>query len=124
VSALSAPVSIFGWQTETSHLLQYVSSIAGLAVLAIWLARLWVRAPRPVDPARSWPVSHRILLGAIVLVSVGNGLRHSLFAGYAGMYYRMMFILLTVSIRWSGVLLLLAGMIVVLGRRPALEPAR
>jgi hypothetical protein len=123
VTALRETVSIFGWQTEMSHLLQYVSSIAGLTVLGMWFARLWARAPGPASFA-SWPVSHRVLVGAIVAGSVGFGLLHSLYALYAGSYYRMLFILLTRSIRWSVLLLLLAGMVVVLSRRPALQTVR
>lgn len=123
VSALSAPVSIFGWQTEMSHLLQYVSSIAGLTILAIWLARLWARAPGPAEFA-TWPVRHRVVVVGILVGSVSFGLLHSLYAWYAGSYYRMMFILLTGSIRWSVLLLLMAGMVVILSRRPALQPVR
>ncbi len=54
VAALSAPVSIFGWDTETSHLLQYLSSIFGLVVLALWFRSLVNRVPRSVaaDPSR------------------------------------------------------------------------
>jgi hypothetical protein len=124
VAALSAPVTIFGWQTETSHLLQYVSTAFGLTVLGIWLWRMWIRAPKPADSAQSWPLRYRLLLGAIVLVSVSFGFYKSLYAWHLGTYYRMVFILLTISIRWFLVVLLLAGIAIMLSRRPTLEPAR
>ena len=41
-----APVSLFGWDTATSHLLQYVSSVFGLVVLAWWTWVLVKRVPK------------------------------------------------------------------------------
>ncbi len=124
VAALSAPISILGWQTETSHLLQYVSSAFGLSVVSLWLVRVWARVPPEVTLTQSWPRHHWFLLVSIVLVSVWIGFTKSLYAWYAGTYYRMVFILLTFSIRWFMVLLLLAGILVMLSRRPQLEPVR
>ncbi len=36
ISALSAPVSFFSYTSELCHVLQYASSVFGLAVLAVW----------------------------------------------------------------------------------------
>ncbi len=124
VAALGIPVSILGWQTETSHLLQYVSSVFGLAVLASWFHGAVMRAPPAVvaDPAQ--PRARWVLLAVILTVSLAIGVERSLWAYYLGAYYRTGFLFLTRSIGWFAVLYLAAGMIVALSRRPELEPAR
>lgn len=123
VPALSAPVSLFGWETETSHLLQYLSSAFGLAVLAVWVYLMLVRVPPLTgDPAR--PRARWVVLAAIGTVSLSIGVARSLWAYHLGMYYRMGFLLLTRSIGWFVVLYLAAGLIASLSRRLELEPAQ
>ncbi len=127
VAALSAPVSIFGWSTETSHLLQYLSSIFGLGVLALWFRGLLSRVPSraAADPSR--PAAQWWLLGLIALASLIIGVSRAWFAWQAGAatsYYRVAYLLLTRSISWFAALYLVAGVLVLLSRRrrPVLTP--
>ena len=127
VAALSAPVSIFGWDTETSHLLQYLSSIFGLMVLALWFRSLLIRVPRSVAADSSRPGAQWWLLSLIALVSVTIGVYHGWLAWQTnpGMsYYRIAYLLLTRSIGWFVALYLLAGILVSVSRRrrPGLRP--
>ncbi len=52
MSALSAPVVIGSYNGTVCHVLQYVSSVIGLAVLAWWYCRL-PAAPATRDPTRA-----------------------------------------------------------------------
>lgn len=124
VAALSAPVSIFGWDTETSHLLQYVSSVVGLLVLAIWFRSLVREAPATVavDPAR--PRARWLLLTVISFASLLIGVSRALPALHSSTYYHLGYLLLTRTIGWFAVLYLAAGMVVLISRRPEPEPAR
>jgi hypothetical protein len=126
VAALSAPVSIFGWDTETSHLLQYLSSVFGLMVLALWFRSLLKRVPGTVatDPGRQraqwwW-------LALIVIASLSVGLSRAYVAWHAGgvSYYHLIYLLLTRSIGWFVLLYLTAGILVTWSRRrrPLLRP--
>ena len=65
VAALSAPVELFGWNTEINHLLQYVSSVFGLLVLAWWYRRQRAAVPQwlPEYPLTPWM---RVLLWSLI----------------------------------------------------------
>ena len=123
VAALTAPVSIFGWQTELNHLLQYVSSAFGLAVLALWLSRMLPRVPPAVVLDPSQPRARWLVLGTILTVAVAFGLWRCVWMYYRSEYYHMGFIFLTRSIGSFAAMYLVTGMLVVLGRRLELEPA-
>lgn len=127
VAALSAPVSIFGWDTETSHLLQYLSSVFGLVVLALWFISLMKRVPDGVaaDPGR--PGAQWWLLALIAVASLVIGGSRAWLAwqtGAAVTYYRVAYLLLTRTIGWFVALYLVAGILVMLSRRrrPVLTP--
>lgn len=124
VAALSAPVSIFGWDTETSHLLQYVSSVFGLVVLAIWFRSLVVRVPpaRIADQAR--PQARWLVLALILFVALLIGVSRAVLAWHSGSYYRLGYLLLTRTIGWLAVLYLAAGIVAMLSRRLEPEPVR
>src|SRR3569833_910506 len=125
VAALSAPVSIFGWDTETSHLLQYLSSIFGLVVLALWFRTLLNRVPPKVATDQSRPGAQWWLLELIGVTSLASGLSRAWLAWQVGgsSYYRLSYLLLTRSIGWFVALYLVAGIIVMLSRRrPMLTP--
>ncbi len=122
VAALSAPVSIFGWDTETSHLLQYLSSVFGLVVLALWFRSLLKAVPAAVatDPLR--PRARWGLLALIAVVSLLIGVSRAFLAWHAGTYYHLGYLLLTRTIGWFAALYLAAGILVLLSRRPVLRP--
>ncbi len=114
VAALSAPVTIGAYNGPVCHLLQYLSSVFGLAVMALWYARLPVppAAPASRESARSssGPV---LLLVAAAAVLIG-GVQATEFFQHTPNVYRMLNILLTRSLAWFGLLYLVAGIIVTL----------
>jgi len=123
VPALSAPVAIFGWQTETYHLLQYLSSVFGLVVLALWLRGMLARVPATVRADASGSRGRWIVLALILCIALSIGATRAIWSLNAGLYYRTGFLFLTRSIGWFLAMYLLAGIVVVLGRRPQWEPA-
>jgi hypothetical protein len=123
VEALSAPVSIFGWDTATSHLLQYLSSIFGLVVLAFWFRSLLQHVPTAVGADQAHPRARWLVLAMIVLAAVLIGASRALLAWHSGTYYRLGYLLLTRTIGWLALLYLAAGLIVLIGRRLEPEPA-
>jgi hypothetical protein len=117
VSALSAPVTI-GWYTGMlCHVLQYVSSIAGLLVLIVWYLRL----PTPAtDPANGGPVNSHArwtLLLVFVAAALMGGFQALQAVMHSQTNYRIIYLLLTRSIAWFAVLYLAAGILVMLSRK-------
>jgi len=121
VAALSAPVSVFGWDTATSHLLQYVSSVFGLVMLAIWFRSLVLRVPETVTWDQSRPRARWLVLAMIAFASLLIGVSRAYLAWHTSSYYHLGFLLLTRTIGWFVVLYLAAGLVTLLSRR--LEPA-
>jgi hypothetical protein len=117
VAVLSAPVSVFGWDTETSHLLQYLSSVFGLIVVVLWLRGLLKRVPATVSGDQPRARASWLLLLLIVIASLAIGVARALLAWHAGTYYRLGYLLLTRIIGWFGALYLSAGIVVMLSRR-------
>ncbi len=116
--ALSDTVTI-GWYTgEIFHLLQYLSSAIGLAILALWYARL------PVPPgalaghdsrhARAGPAL-LLIAGAALLIGGVEALRH--YAHSEGAVYQTLDVLLTRGLAWFALLYLFAGAVVTLEHR-------
>jgi len=123
VAALSAPITIGAYTGTLCHVLQYVSSVAGLLILAIWYLRL--RTPPLLDSSNTVvpPGSARVAILLLVLtIGMVIGGFIAMRAGYDGATnYRVIYLMLTRSIAWSGVLYLGAGLLVLLLRRK-LEP--
>lgn len=122
VAALSAPVSVFGWDTETSHFLQYLSSVFGLAVLGVWFGALILRVPLSEVPTQL--PARWLTLSLISAVALAVGVSKALLGWGAVSYYHLCYLLLTRSIATFAVLYLSAGILTVLGRRPVPEPAQ
>jgi hypothetical protein len=123
VAALSAPVSIFGWDTETSHLLQYLSSVFGLVVLALWSLSLLRRVPATVVTDQARPRARWLLLAVVAVAALAIGGVRGGLGWHNGTYYRLSYLLLTCTIGWFVALYLAVGIIVLLNRRPTPEPA-
>jgi Domain of unknown function (DUF4184) len=124
VTALSAPVSILGWNTETAHLLQYLSSIFGLLLLAFWFRGLVARVPASVGRDQSRPGARWLLLASIAVASLMIGVSRAFLAWHADeRLYHLGYLLLTRTIGWFIALYLAAGIIVLLSRRLEPEPA-
>jgi hypothetical protein len=117
VSALSAPITI-GWYTGMlCHVLQYVSSVAGLAVLIIWYRRLPAPVIVPADAGTMHSYARWMLLLVSVVAALMGGFQALQAALHAQTNYRIIYLLLTRSIAWFAVLYLLAGMLVMLTRK-------
>jgi Domain of unknown function (DUF4184) len=122
VAALNSPVDLFGWETATSHVLQYASSLFGLVVLAVWFYRLVARVPHgrhdPAGAQAQWFLLS--LVGAAALVIGGT---RALMLWHTGSYYRLEFLVLTRVLGWFCALYLAAGVAVQINRRMIPEPA-
>jgi len=119
VAALSAPITLGIYTGTLCHVLQYVSSVAGLLILAIWYLRL--RAPTAVDSPNTVVLNRSARIGILLLVlTIGTAIGGfiSMHAAYDGATnYRVIYLMLTRSIAWSGLLYLGAGLLVLLIRR-------
>jgi hypothetical protein len=123
VEALSATVSVFGWDTEASHLLQYLSSVFGLAVMGIWLWTLWRRVPKGVTADPTQPRASWLLLLMVLLVSLLIGVSRALMVWHSSSFYHLAYLLLTRTIGWFVLLYLVAGSLTLLSRRLEPQPA-
>jgi len=119
IPALSAPVSFFSYTGQLCHVLQYVSSVFGLLVLAIWFALLPVPAPVPGNGERS--AGGPVLLAALFVAAAALG-------GYVTMEhigwrlspaYHLIYLLLTRTTAFCAALYTLAGIVILAGRRRA-----
>jgi len=121
VAALSAPVTIGAYSGPLCHLLQYLSSVFGLAAMGVWYWRLPAppRAPAAADTMR--PATGLVL----VLVAAAGALIGSVQATeyflhaynqHAYNFYHTLNILLTRSLAWSAALYLVAGTLATLER--------
>jgi Domain of unknown function (DUF4184) len=120
IAALNAPIVIGPYQGHVYHVLQYLSSVFGLVVIALWYRRLPTprTAPAPREAPRS-AVGPVLLLIATASILVGGvqATRHFLDNPFGqGTVYRTLAILLTHSLAWFALLYLLAGILVTLER--------
>jgi hypothetical protein len=124
VHALGASISLLGWDTEVYHLLQYLSSILGLAVLAYWLRGLLLRAREPTDRELLGPRTRWLTLMLITITAVVVGGSHAFHHWDMGSsYYKLGFLLLTRTIAWFAALYLAVGLAVSFNKRVIPEPA-
>jgi hypothetical protein len=117
IPALSAPVSFFSYTGQLCHVLQYAFSVFGLAVLAIWFARLPVPNPPPGNVERS--AGGPVLVAAIfVAAAAAGGYQTAVhLSWHLSPAYRLIYLLLTRTTAWFAVLYTLAGIIILAGRR-------
>lgn len=116
VAALSAPITLGAYTGTLCHVLQYVSSVAGLLVLAIWYRRLPTPPAEPLDGAPPPGRVAILLFVAAAAVLVGGYMAvHAVLNGQSN--YRIIYLLLTRTIAWFGALYLLAGLFVTLTRK-------
>ena len=114
VALLSAPVTLGPYSGTVCHVLQYLSSAFGLAVLAVWYWRL------PTPPAVSAsaggarsavvPVLLLVMAAALLIGSV----QATVVFGRTGQVYRTLDVFLTHGIAWFAALYLVAGTILTL----------
>jgi Domain of unknown function (DUF4184) len=116
VPVLSAPVSIFGWDTETSHLLQYVSSVLGLLVIGIWLAARMKQVPPEASAESGSSSARRLVLVLIGVAALAIGVSRGFLDWHSGSYYFLGYLLLTSTTGWFAVLYLSAGLLATYSR--------
>lgn len=118
VAVLSEWVTIGPYTGPLYHVLQYLSSVFGLIVIAIWYTRLRtppaVRAGRGAARSSARPVLLLILAAAALIGAV----LATEFYGRTHNVYRTLNVLLTHSIAWFAVLYLIAGTILNLEHAP------
>lgn len=118
VAALSAPITFGSYTGTMCHVLQYVSSVAGLLILAIWYRRLPTPAAEPAGAATLSTSGRALLLVAVCVVAVSVGTYRAVQVVMEGASnYRVIYILLTRSISWFVVTYLAVGLIVTFTRR-------
>jgi hypothetical protein len=119
VAALSAPITLGDYTGSLCHLMQYASSLAGLAIMAIWYLRL--PTPKIAPPAvGTLSTSGRTALLIVVCVAAAaiGSYKAALIAMDGLSNYRVIYTLLTRSITWFTLLYLLAGLFVSFTRKP------
>jgi len=118
IPALSDPVTIGGYSSELYHVLQYLSSAAGLAILALWYARLPVPtgalAGQDSRRAHAGPAL-ALIAGAALLIGGVEAQRYYFHSD--GAVYRTLDTLLTSGLGWFALLYLFAGAVVTLEHR-------
>ena len=114
VAALSAPVTFGSYTGPLCHVLQYLSSVFGLIVMAIWYWRLAVppRAPPGSGAPRS-AVGPILVLVASAAVLIG-GVQASGYFQRTPVVYGTIFTFLTHSLAWFAALYLVAGIVITL----------
>lgn len=123
VDALSAPVSLFGWDTAMNHMLQYLSSLLGLAIVGWWVWRLTSRAPPTANGCIVSAPVRRLLLTLICLAAISIGGWEAWRRWDTATYYHLTYLLLTRMIAWFASLYLAAGLLVSFNRRPVPQAA-
>ncbi len=125
VDALSAPVNLFGMYTgETSHVLQYVSSIAGLAVVAYWYSLVAAQAPPEGSSGGNRAPARWLLLLVVALAAIAMGSFQALRTFHQPpTVYRLIYLLLTRTFAWFMLLYVVTGTLVARTQRrqPQLE---
>jgi hypothetical protein len=117
VAALSAPVVIGPYTSTVCHVLQYLSSVFGLAVMAVWYSRLPAAAAAPAEArARHSSVGPVLLLVGAAGILIGS-VQATEYFGHTRNVYRTANIFLTHSLAWFAALYLVAGIIVTLEQR-------
>ena len=113
VAALSAPVTIGPYAGPVCHVLQYLSSVFGLVVLAVWYLRL------PAPPSSEGHMrAHSSSMPALLLVAAAavviGGVQATEYFGRTANVYRTLEVFLTHGLAWFGLLYLVAGITVTL----------
>jgi hypothetical protein len=120
VDALSAPVNLFGMYTGVvSHVLQYASSVMGLAVIVYWYSQVAAEAPPEVSNASDRPAVRWLLLLLVGAAATGMGALSAL-RGHHELptLYHTFYLLLTRTVAWFLLFYVAVGAVVMLTRRP------
>ncbi len=118
VNALNAPVNVFDLYTgPLTHVLQYVSSIIGLLIIAWWYRLAVTAAPRELSLANRPHRRRMLLLVGVAAVAIGTW--HALHGlEFPVTFYQVSYLLLTRIVAWFMLLYIIAGTFEVFARRP------
>jgi hypothetical protein len=111
--SLRADVMFGPYSGTLYHLLQYLSSAFGLAVMAIWYVHLTV-PPTRIEASRTSSGPVLLLVGAAAVL-IGS-VQATEYFGHHDLIYRTADVFLTHSLAWFAALYLVAGVIVTLQR--------
>jgi Domain of unknown function (DUF4184) len=114
VAVLSAPVTIGPYTGTVCHVLQYVSSVFGLAVMTVWYWRLPAPAEPPAGSRTLRPAVGPVLLLLAAAAILIGAVQATEYDRHAGNIYRDAHIFLTHGLSWFAALYLVAGIIVTL----------
>jgi hypothetical protein len=120
VAALSAPITFAGYTGTMCHALQYVSSVAGLVILAIWFRRLPTPEGEPpaVGALSSSARTVLLVLVCVTAAAIGGYRAVQVATQVPTTNYRVIYMLLTRSIAWFALLYFVAGTFVTFTRKP------
>ena len=118
VAALSAPVTLGSYTGTMCHVLQYVSSVAGLHILAFWYRRLKTPAAEPPGGSSLSLSARTVLLILACAAAAAMGTYRAYQVAMDGATtYRVIYALLVRSIAWFVLLYLAAGLVVTFVRK-------
>jgi|ERR1700674_312020 len=114
LAVLSAPVTFGAYSGTVCHVLQYLSSVVGLAAMAVWYWRRPTPPAAPAEPdAPRSSVGPVLMLVATAAILIG-GVQATQAFTHAPVIYHTVDIFLTRSLAWFAVLYLVAGTVVTL----------
>jgi hypothetical protein len=114
---LHAPLAIGGDYTSVNRVLQYLSSVAGLAVLAVWYWRLPVPQPLPRAVYAGRPPAGPVLALCAAGAFLIGGVQALTFLERVPSYYMTFGVFLTHGLSWFAALYLTAGAVLTLEQR-------
>jgi hypothetical protein len=119
VEALSAPLVLGPYTSTVYHALQYLSSVVGLCVLALWYGRLATPAVS-VGPGTARSAAGPVLLLVVTAALLIGGVQAVENFEHGHSIDRTLFVLLTETLTWFAVLYLTAGIVLTLehGEQP------
>jgi Domain of unknown function (DUF4184) len=119
IDVLSRVVTIGPYTGELCHVLQYLSSVAGLAIMAVWYWRLRAPpAPLTRPSAARTPAAPVLLLAAAAATLIGGVQAIETYRATDAIY-RTLDVLSTHALAWFAALYLVAGMVAALHQQPA-----
>jgi hypothetical protein len=119
IDVLSRVVTIGPYTGELCHVLQYLSSVVGLAIMIVWYWRLRSPVAPPADPHRPHSTAAPVLLLAAAAAALIGGVQAIETYRATTAVYHTLDVLLTHTLAWFAALYLLAGALTALQREAA-----
>jgi hypothetical protein len=114
IDVLSRVVTIGPYTGELCHVLQYLSSVVGLAIMIVWYWRLPSPAAPRADPVRTHTTATPLLLLAAAAATLIGGVQAIETYRAVGAIYHTLDVLLTHTLAWFAAFYLFAGMLAAL----------